>query len=232
MILLQTSHAENTTSPNCDEYDENPDWAHWPDPDCLELPKCLNLPSSFRTCKNCGGKINGHDNLMMVCVPSYFKQSLLHPPYSIVPMKDGKWNWEKIPLTDIMINIRNIEVIGIGTDTHTITISMNFAVRWFDYRLKVWNYPPKEYWAYWMYLSTGDFENIIWSPHIDIANNMVSKKKQDEKFVLWRSENNSIPLVTRQYYLSTSVTCEMDFQNFPFDKHDCNLEVSRYILSF
>ena len=218
ILLLQLSHAENATSLNCDQY-ENPDWAHWPDPDCMELPKCLNLPSSFGTCKNCGGKIIGHDNLMMICVPTYFKESFIHPPYNRVPMKDGKWN---MPLTDIMITMKNIQVIDIGTHSHTITISMNFVARWFDYRLKVWNNPPKDYYT-WFVLTAEDY--LFWFPKIDISNNMVSKKEQDETFQLLRLKNMSITRVSWRVYLSTTLTCEMNFETFPFDKHVCNLEV-------
>ena len=218
ILLLQISHAENLTSPNCDQYTEDPDWAHWPNPDCLELPRCLNLSNSYETCKTCGGVMLGHANIDMICIPSYFKLLLSHPPYNRVPMKDGKWN---CPLTDINILMRNVQVISI--ETHTITVSMNLVVYWYDYRLKVWKYSPNEYLT-WMYLSK-DFRNLIWFPNIEVANKMLSKKKQDEQFGLLRWENNSIPLVFRKFYLSISVNCEMDFQNFPFDKHDCKLEV-------
>ena len=30
----------------------------------------------------------------------------------------------------------------------------------------------------------------------------------------------------KKFYLSTTIKCDMDFQNFPFDEHVCNLEVS------
>ena len=198
----------------------NPDWANWPDSECLELPKCLNLSSSYETCKNCGGVILGHANFDMICVPSNFKQSLSLPPYNrvLVPMEDGKWN---APLIDITVTMRNVHVIGIATST--VTIGMTLETSWFDYRLKVWNFAPKEYLT-WLYLSK-EFKNLFWFPQIDVANNMVSKKEQDEKLVLVRWNNNPIPVVIRKFYLTTTINCEMDFATFPFDKHVCNLEV-------
>ena len=218
MILLQTSHAENVTSrPNCDQYNESIDWANWPDPDCLELPRCLNLSSTYETCMNCGGKIVGHNNLIMICIPSYYKETLSHPPFNRVPMKDGKLNE---PLNDIYITMRDVQVINIGMNT--ISIGMNFEASWFDYRLKDWNYPPKEYWT-WTFLNM-EFRNLIWFPDI-ITNNMVSTKKIDKKIILLRLGNN-IPLIASKFYLITTVNCEMDFEAYPFDKHDCNLEVS------
>ena len=30
----------------------------------------------------------------------------------------------------------------------------------------------------------------------------------------------------KNYYLSTTIKCNMDFQKFPFDDHTCDLEVS------
>ena len=218
MVLLQISCAVNISNPIfCDQYNEILDWAQWPDLECQELPRCLNLSSSFEACKNCGGKIIGHDNLMTICIPSFFKQTLTHPPYKRVPMIDGKWN---SPLTDIGIRMRDVQVINIGTDT--ITIDMNFEVHWFDYRLQNWNYSPKEYWT-WIFLSM-ELRNLIWFPDI-IVNNLVSEKEIDKKIILLRIENNPIPLVVSQFYLSTTVKCQMDFQNYPFDKHVCILEV-------
>ena len=32
--------------------------------------------------------------------------------------------------------------------------------------------------------------------------------------------------LTKTFSLLTTVKCKMDFQNFPFDKHTCNIEVS------
>ena len=216
--MFQISSAENITSPNCDQYNQNPDWAHWPDPDCLDLPRCLNLPTLYETCRNCGGIILGHANLDMICVPSYFKQALSYPPYNRVPMKDGKWN---MPLIDITVTMRDVHVIGIATST--VTIGMTLETSWFDYRFKIWNWTPKEY-TTWIYLSK-EFKNLFWFPQIDVANNMVSKKEQDEKLLLIRWNNDSIPVVIRKFYLTTTINCEMIFATFPFDKHICNLEV-------
>ena len=93
MVLLQISYAVNISSKACDQYTELLDLAHWQDPDCQELPRCLNLSSSFETCKNCGGKIIGHDNLIMICISSFFKQTLSHPPY---PQFDQRGSYTKL----------------------------------------------------------------------------------------------------------------------------------------
>ena len=151
---------------------------------------------------------------------------LTHPPYNRVPKKDGKGKWN-YPLTDLYIRMRDVQVISIGTNT--ITIGMTFAVSWFDYRLKNWNYPPKDYWlSIWL---NKDFKNLIWFPSI-IANNLVSQKKIDKQFILFRWGNNPIPLIISKFYLSITVNCEMDFQTYPFDKHVCNLEVCSILKSY
>ena len=132
-------------------------------------------------------------------------------------MKDGKWI---APLTDIFIQMRDVQVISIGIDT--VTIDMNFEAAWFDYRLKDWNYPPKEYWT-WIWLGK-EFRNLIWFPDI-ISKNVVSEKVKNNQFLLLRLVNNPIPLIISKFHLSITVNCEMDFQTYPFDKHVCNLEV-------
>ena len=215
ILLFENSFSANTSSLNCCQYNHSPDWSNWPNSDCLELPKCLNLPSSYETCKNCEGKLLGYPDMNMICVPSFFKQALHEPPSTRVPVKDEHWD---SPLITLYTKLENIQVIAIGT--HTITVSMLFKVYWFDYRLKEWNYQHSTS----INLSKED-KNFIWLPEIDIANNMVSKKEQGEKIFMYRFHNTAIPLVFRRFYLRTTVNCEMDFQNFPFDKHICNLEV-------
>ena len=219
MLLLQTSHAENVTSPNCDQYIKDLDWAHWPYPDCLELPRCMNLSSSYETCKTCGGRIIGHENLTMICIPSNFKQILSYPPYKRVPMK-LKGKKLDASLTDIYIIMRDVQVISIGMST--ITISMNFDASWFDYRLKYWNYPPKDFWT--MIWLGKEFRKLIWFPDI-ISKNVVSEKVKNKQFQLLRLGNNPFPLIISKFYLSITVNCEMDFETYPFDEHVCNLEV-------
>ena len=111
MVLLQISYAVNISNPSCDQYNEILDWAQWPHSDCQELPRCLNLSSSFETCNNCGGKMIGHDNLMMICIPSFFKQTLSHPPY---PQFDLRGSCTKVAPLELKISlithvIQNIE---------------------------------------------------------------------------------------------------------------------------
>ena len=88
-------------------------------------------------------------------------------------------------------------------------------------------------WKYWrakinpsseaIYLSQMD-QKRLWSPQIVIGTNLVSQNKEEE-FVLTHVYGEP-PKATKNIILNAVVKCEMEFQNFPFDKHVCKLEVS------
>ena len=68
----------------------------------------------------------------------------------------------------------------------------------------------------------------IWSPHILIANNKMLENKEREEFGFMKLvTKHGIIFGKKKFYLYTKVRCAMDFENFPFDKHVCILEVSK-----
>ena len=111
------------------------------------------------------------------------------------------------------IEMSNVQIITI--EKQTISISMYLRIEWTDWRVKM--NPLSQS----IYLSQKD-QKRLWSPQILIGTNMVSQNK-DEEFVLTQGDS---PKATKIFILNTVVKCEMEFQNFPFDKHVCKLEVS------
>ena len=111
------------------------------------------------------------------------------------------------------IEMSNVQIITI--EKQTISISMYLRIEWTDWRVKM--NPLSQS----IYLSQKD-QKRLWSPQILIGTNMVSQNK-DEEFVLTQGDP---PKATKIFILNTVVKCEMEFQNFPFDKHVCKLEVS------
>ena len=112
------------------------------------------------------------------------------------------------------IEMSNVQIITI--EKQTVSISMYLKVEWTDWRVTM-NIPLSQS----VYLSQKD-QKRLWSPQILIGTNMVSQNK-DEEFVLTQGDS---PKATKIFILNTVVKCEMEFQNFPFDKHVCTLEVS------
>ena len=110
---------------------------------------------------------------------------------------------------------------------HTIRISMSLTVNWNDKRVSVIAGSQS------IYLSTKD-QKRIWSPHLVIASNKITLKKEEEEFILKKKpdlEHNSIfaidngAIASNYVIFNTLVKCEMDFQTFPFDQHTCKIEV-------
>ena len=111
---------------------------------------------------------------------------------------------------------------------HTIRISMSLKVNWNDKRVSVIAGSES------IYLSTKD-QKRIWSPHLVIASNKITLKKEEEEFILKKKSDDPIYFTfaidnsarASKNYISvtTLVKCEMNFQTFPFDQHTCKLEV-------
>lgn len=153
-------------------------------------------------------------------------------PWNIcVPSKNASWiQWLRPKRrlspkrkTKLRINIANLQVIQI--ESHAITLSMDTVMYWYENRL-VLNVPKFQ-----TAFIRPEEEGKIWSPEIHIANNKMFENKEREEFGFTKfyKERDSVTGM-KKFYLYTKLTCVMDFENFPFDKQVCNLEVSCYHL--
>ena len=137
-----------------------------------------------------------------------------------VPSKNGFSSKIQLfgPETQLNINITNLQVIEI--ESYAISLSMNFIVYWKEHRV-ILNVPP---------LTTAFIKRKdhgrVWSPNFLIANNKMLENKEQEEFGFITWKNGKI-IGFKKFYLYTKVRCAMDFENFPFDKHACILEVSK-----
>ena len=152
---------------------------------------------AVETCLNEGGEKLSNGK---ACIP---RKHLTYIQWD--PVNPGK--------TEIQIRLSNVQVIDIGSNV--ITVSMNTRIKWKDHRLEL---GVKK-----VILSMED-QKQLWSPNIVIGTNMMSKSKEDDEFQVKKYANETT--IYHSFYLHTTVKCEMDFQKFPFDKHNCYIEVS------
>ena len=143
-----------------------------------------------------------------ICFLSKYKGFMQDPPIKFLGLAS------RLYLN--FIEMDDVEIINIGM--HTMRISMSLNITWVDHRLKV--IPGSQF----IYLSAKD-QKKIWSPRIAIVTNIMSQKKEEEEFIV--KNNTGSALASKIFILNTLVKCEMEFQNFPFDQHTCNLEVCR-----
>ena len=172
--------------------------------------------ANFQNCYDEGGELFGR--LKKICLQKRYKYQMQWPDNSEIRPQDFK--------TELLIEISNFQVIQI--DTHTITVSMTMKTEWWEYRLEVDATAGPSDSSQIIYLSEEDHKEI-WSPKIVIGSNMVSEKRNRVEFGFKKNFKSSYPfqnVATMKFYLSTTVTCDMDFQEFPFDKHFCEIEVS------
>ena len=102
-----------------------------------------------------------------ICIPSVSKDMMQWWPSNRPDKRPEIW-----------ISISNFQVIGIGTQT--LTLSMYMDITWFD------NRPILEssiIGSKMIFLSMDD-KKKIWSPNIIIPSNMISKNVEDEEFGL------------------------------------------------
>ena len=169
--------------------------------------------SDYNSCKNEGGQLFGPGNTL--CNPRLTVGFLFNDPPS---------TFTATGMEEIVIKMSKVEIIEIGVQT--VTVSMHLKVSWSENRLYFnTEYPGS---GGVIYLNK-EHQQQIWSPQIVIGNNMVSVKKNREEFGFYKAWNQIYPykyIGQKSFYLSTTILCEMDFHDFPFDNHVCELEVS------
>ena len=139
-----------------------------------------------------------------------------------VPSKDQYSSQIQLfgPKTPLTIKIANLQVIEI--ESYAVTLSMDFIVLWTEHRLLL-NVPPLQT----AFIKRKD-QGRIWSPKFLIANNKILESKEQEEFGFMKLVTKHGKIFgKKKFYLYTKVRCAMDFENFPFDKHACILEVSK-----
>ena len=152
-----------------------------------------------------GGELFGHP-MKTICIPTQFKYNMQYLPSS--PSQ-----------TKINIVMTLIQIIKI--DTESITIRLFRKIDWEDHRLELMSGSQS------IYIRESD-QKLIWSPEIVFGPDMVLEHKEDGDFILKDNNDGSGVSLTKKLRLSTTFKCDMDFQNFPFDKHVCNIEVVYY----
>ena len=164
----------------------------------------MNITCFHENCAESGGLLLGKSR---ICIPGTFKWFIQSQPAG----KDAK-----VHISIYMFNIQVIEI-----DAHTLTVSMFLKTSWQEYRLKLFTTTDGEK----IFLST-DEQKEMWLPEIFIAT--VSINIQGEEFSVSKIMGRMDPpatLASKNIFLTTRVKCEMEFHDFPFDKHVCNLEV-------
>ena len=201
MLLFQFSNGENGTSLK----------------NSVPISTLDDDQAYFKECIKEGGQLLG--SLKKICIESEYLGEIQWWPTS--DREDLR--------TELSVDIRNFQVIQIDTSMDTITMGMKMTIEWPEYRIdlndsgQVYNLKSQI-----MYLDMEE-QKRIWSPRIVIGNNMVSKEKIGEVFGFYRKFDmtNFFQYVgINTFYLSTIVKCDMDLQDFPFDDHVCQLEVS------
>ena len=168
-----------------------------------EKTKVLSFEKS---CLESEGELLGH--LKKICIKKEYKDLMPWPP------KFANYG------VGIVIYVTNLQIIEI--DVHTISLSMNMDIRWFEPRLHL----PTSFTST-IYLKQKDQMNI-WSPDIVTLNNIVSQEKEREQFGIYKNFYNHVefPVAVKKFYMITTMKCDMDFHYYPFDQHVCILEVS------
>ena len=123
----------------------------------------------------------------------------------------------------------NIQITEIGDKLGQLTLIMDLGVHWNDNRIQLIkeNVP--------IFLSNED-QNHIWSPQFRIGTDLISHNKQgDDEIILikeYLSNQSYVVSAHKLTYLSTTFKCEMNLKDYPFDYHNCTIEVSILYFKF
>ena len=108
----------------------------------------------------------------------------------------------------------------ISINEHGLIIGFKLEVKWLDNRLKIWHLKTDEP----FYLTKGEYtKDLFWVPHLNYGTGFVLDTDKLRKMSL---SNKNGTVVSQIFYVTTSMECKMDnILHFPYDHHNCTLEV-------
>ena len=115
--------------------------------------------------------------------------------------------------TEISISINNIHVNEIDVKSNQISMSMEIAITWSEERLLM----ATQIMYKWKFLDL----DSIWSPEIVVGKYDIPTMTA----VAIRKDYKNSTIALELIELEAARKCQMDFQFFPFDKHECIFEV-------
>ena len=123
------------------------------------------------------------------------------------------------------------EIVDINESKQTLTLLNNFIVTWSDKRIQITNN------SWHSFIDTSDHIRSLWIPEMYFSNSVQIEKfkglKADSMKQLWYYFDQMYPrwLFDTRWLFSlaepfkTEFACKMNFQDFPFDRHTCMLEM-------
>ena len=124
---------------------------------------------------------------------------------------------QPISQTNLNVIIERIKIVSI--DDHGLIIGFELEVKWLENRFKIWHWKADEPFD----LTKQEYtEDLFWVPHLNYGTGFVLDTDKLRKMSL---SNKNGTIVSQIFYVTTSMECKMDNVNFPFDHHNCTLEV-------
>ena len=117
------------------------------------------------------------------------------------------------------------EILSVDEDLQVVNILLTLNANWVDTRVQLHynkNDQPRNY--PWHKTTVYEFD-AIWKPQLYFSNSIFTKLAEDVPTELW-FVHNSGPFTfwwTRTF--TVSISCQMEFQGFPFDSHECKLKL-------
>ena len=190
---------------------------------------CLQFSIAVkRTCKDNATEFIAHKTTWMgsyeytverICILSNYKQEEIREP-------PAKYT-EPPSQTNINIEMSKFQIIRINVES--VTMSLYFKVEWIDQRLQLLNFFGDPEWVLnqWAFKLKKAEQNLIWIPQLAIRTEMISEDQKVDYVSARILDGNSTSgaRVSKSIYVTTEVTCDLDFKRFPFDRHVCSFEV-------
>ena len=178
--------------------------------------------TSYKSCKGNTSELAAFNlfgcTYCKICIPSNLslKEIRKHPASA------------KSSQTNIYIHMSKVQIIKITENS--VIISLNLEVKWIDYRFQVLNLDNNNDQEVCGILESE--QKKIWMPQLEIVLEMVSQEKKNQNIYAITLEKQDGAWISNSFYLTTEVMCELDFKIFPFDHHECRLEVKSSITKF
>ena len=161
---------------------------------------------------------------IMDCIRSpYSKVCFLNSNY--IPTNNPK----PVP-TQIDVILHIDDIIDINEAEQTVTLLMRITLEWIDKRLDVKKLPYSPGNDSWFLIDLNDM-NQLWTPAVYFGNAKDIKKSgsfgKDLLAYLWYKSDNHLLHYSEIFMVTFS--CGLNFEPFPFDSHECNLDLKNWI---
>ena len=124
--------------------------------------------------------------------------------------------------TKVNVIIGDLQILKVNHFDCTITLNFHLKLEWKEPRL-IYPYPDKDY-----IILSKTASDLLWIPNVFIVGLKSFKTYKLHDFYIYLDDLQNVTIVGYETFIEVVFYCPMDFNNYPFDEHDCYFRMQDY----